>query len=279
MSQQAPAPGASGDMVADIEKFQRHFKFHEEKVTFTFLMNQLNFLTEELKEAHEAIEERDADKLYDSVIDLIVVAVGTAEFMARGKTREGWVRVMNKNFQKTRGFNPKRPNSGGMDLIKPEGWTAPDHRDIVVDLQKILDNVTDEELEQVVNLADYDDMPSNDRGAVRVLMEAAEVMRKKSQDYANPDSSVRQADYYPNGLDDHIYMIDVLKRNRQISLVETLKKRGETYRPNNEDLEDTLIDRINYLAMAIEWLRGQTEGQNPNLDAFNRPKEAFNAEK
>ena len=31
--------------------------------------------------------------------------------------------------EKERGIKPTRPNSGGVDLVKPEGWMPPSHED------------------------------------------------------------------------------------------------------------------------------------------------------
>lgn len=278
MTQAKAIPGASGDLVGDIEKFQRYHGFDKVKVTFKFLVNQLNFLAEELREAGDALEGRDADALYDSIIDIIVVAVGTAEFMARGRTREGWVRVMNKNFQKTVGYNAKRPNSGGVDLIKPDGWTPPDHRDLVADLQDLLNRVTQDELDSVVLLDHRGEPvgaatgPQEERESVRVLRECIEIHLRKAQDYNNDLSGVTVADYYPNGLDDFEYIIDTLKRLRQRSQIEALRHNpGHT--ANYEGLEDTLKDRIIYTAMAVEFIRGKMPGQDPRRDLFGRTAE------
>lgn len=270
-AQKPAAPGASGDMVADIEKFQKHFGFDKVQTTLKFLRNQLDFFKEEVEELEQALVNGDAASAYDAVIDLLVVGVGTAEFMAQGKTREGWTRVMNKNFQKQIGYNDKRPNSGGVDLIKPEGWTPPDHSDLVTRLKEILTSAPDEFRRTVFTQSNGKaEGEAPEREAIKVLLEAAELMRKKSQDYVNPNSSVKAADYYPNGASDFVHLIDVAKRMRQTSLLEAYEATG--YSPNNEALDDTLMDRINYLALWIEWNRGKTPGQLPGRDIFNRPE-------
>jgi hypothetical protein len=38
------------------------------------------------------------------------------------------------------------------------------------------------------------------RESVNVLQECIDLQEKKSRDYQNPNSSVSQADYYPNGI-------------------------------------------------------------------------------
>lgn len=260
-------PAATGDFFADIQKFQAHFGFDKQGPELRFLKNQLDFLTEELTESKEAFVDGDAEAFFDGILDIAVVAIGTLEFAARGRGREGWIRVMNKNFAKEIGSNPKRPDSGGVDLIKPEGWTPPILSDLVMKLQEVFNGSTEEERQRLWERPEK--VPT--RESVKILLEAASIMRKKSEDYANPNSSVQPADYYPNGLDDFVYMVDVLKRNRQTSILERMKAEGPEYNPHNEGLEDTLLDRINYLALGLEWLRGKTPGQDLSKDRFNRP--------
>lgn len=89
-------------------------------------------MQEELDEYKEA--ETPEDEL-DALVDLVVFALGTAE-------RQGWSdvfgvafeRVMNANMQKMLGGNEKR-NDFELDLVKPEGWQAPDLTDLIEEAQ------------------------------------------------------------------------------------------------------------------------------------------------
>lgn len=104
-----------------------------------------------------------------------------------------------------------------------------------------------------------------ERESIKVLLQAVDVQRKKSADYQNPRSTVQQADYYPRGIDS---IEDIIhgKRLRIKSLLEA------GVDPNNESLEDSYIDIINYCSFAVSWLRGKVPGQDPNKDIYNQPK-------
>jgi hypothetical protein len=106
------------------------------------------------------------------------------------------------------------------------------------------------------------------RESVRVLSECAELQLKKSEDYQNPNSTVTQAMYYPNGV---VTILDTLhsKYLRAKSLTEAAQA---GHSPNFESLEDTFKDIINYASFAAAYCRGKVPGQNPNNDMFNRPK-------
>lgn len=104
-----------------------------------------------------------------------------------------------------------------------------------------------------------------------VLEEAAKLLEKKGQDYQNPSSSVRQADYFPRGADS---IIDILnnKMLRARSICETARA-NPSYAPNNESLYDSAIDMVNYAAILAAWLTGGVDGQDMNgRDFLNRKK-------
>lgn len=105
----------------------------------------------------------------------------------------------------------------------------------------------------------------SERESVRVLEECIALQKRKSEDYQNPNSTVKQADYYPNGVAT-IHDILHAKMLRARSLIES----GSV--PQNEALEDTYKDLINYASFAVSWLRGKIPGQDPEVDMFNRPK-------
>jgi hypothetical protein len=109
-----------------------------------------------------------------------------------------------------------------------------------------------------------------ERESVKVLEECKAVQIKKSLDYQNPLSTVKQADHYPHGVQTIMDMVHQ-KNLRAKSLFEaTQYAPGST--PNFESIEDTLKDMINYLSFAVSYMRGKMDGQNPNNDMYNRPK-------
>lgn len=108
-----------------------------------------------------------------------------------------------------------------------------------------------------------------DTEPMRVLQECLDLMRKKAHDYQNPNSSVKQAMYYENGLTT-LYDIINAKRLRLKSLIEAYEA-GE--QPKNESIEDSFKDMANYCAIAAAWCRGKIDGQDPDRDLLNKPKQ------
>ena len=88
---------------------------------------RLNFLKEELRELEESVIEADAEGVVDALIDLCVVAIGTLDLYGVD-SEKAWDEVHRANMAKKVGIKASRPNPLGLpDLIKPEGWTGPDH--------------------------------------------------------------------------------------------------------------------------------------------------------
>lgn len=99
--------------------------FDREKLT-KYLKFRLDFIQEELTEGYNA---KSADDLVDSLVDIIVVALGTLDvFDVNADT--AWNAVHTANMTKEVGIKPSRPNPLGLpDLTKPEGWSSPTHID------------------------------------------------------------------------------------------------------------------------------------------------------
>lgn len=102
----------------------------------------------------------------------------------------------------------------------------------------------------------------NDRESVNVLLEAIELQRRKSLDYQNPNSRIKQADHYPRGCETILDMVHQ-KITRMYSLMESNDIKFES-------IEDSAIDAINYLSFFVSYARGKMEGQQPNRDMYNR---------
>ena len=102
--------------------------------------------------------------------------------------------------------------------------------------------------------------------SILVLQECAELQSKKSEDYQNVNSQVKQAMHYRRGVDS-IHDTMHGKMLRAQSLLES----GQVN--NFESLEDTYKDLINYASFAVSYIRGKMEGQNPELDYLNNPKD------
>ena len=109
--------------------------------------------------------------------------------------------------------------------------------------------------------------------SIKVLQECAELQSAKSNDYQNPHSRIKQADYYPQGV---ATMLDTChaKMLRMRSVIEAMQYDPE-YQPNFESLEDSAKDMINYCSFMVAYARGKMEGQDPNCDFLKRPKKVI----
>ena len=98
-----------------------------EDLMATYLRFRLDMCKEELDETFDAIRDEDPEEVVDGLIDLCVFAIGTLDVFGVD-ANEAWDRVYKANMDKSPGVKPGRPNPFGLpDLIKPEGWTAPNH--------------------------------------------------------------------------------------------------------------------------------------------------------
>lgn len=71
------------------------------------------------------------EKQFDALIDLVYVALGTA-YLHGFDFNEGWRRVHEANMKKVRALKDSDSARGSTyDVVKPEGWTAPDLSDLV----------------------------------------------------------------------------------------------------------------------------------------------------
>ena len=108
-----------------------------------------------------------------------------------------------------------------------------------------------------------------EKESVAILRECINLQLKKSQDYQNPNSTIKQADYYPSGCLT-IYEIMHAKMLRMKSVMEAMQ--SSEYTENFESLEDSAKDLINYASFFVSYARGQVEGQDPDRDFLNRKK-------
>lgn len=130
----------SRDWVKDINDMHKHYGFHNAvgRLTAEQLLKyfefRIKFLEEELNELKSATT---PDEAIDALIDLCVVAIGTLDLFEVDASH-AWNEVLKANMKKLVGVKESRPNPLGLpDLIKPEGWTAPDHSDQMTDFDFI----------------------------------------------------------------------------------------------------------------------------------------------
>lgn len=110
--------------------------------------------------------------------------------------------------------------------------------------------------------------------SIKVLEECADLQLKKSNDYQNPNSNIRQADYYPRGV---ASLLDIVhaKTLRMFSVLEAMEN-DPNYEPNFESLEDSAKDLINYGSFIAAYIRGGIDGQSNDRDFLNRKKAEVN---
>lgn len=106
------------------------------------------------------------------------------------------------------------------------------------------------------------------RRSVEILEECIELQNLKGSDYQNPNSTVRQADYYVNGIST-IYDIMHAKMLRLKSLMEA-NQVDSSQTQKFESMQDSVKDLINYASFAAAYLEGKVDGQSKDRNIFNR---------
>ena len=92
-----------------------------------FMQFRIGMMQEELDETKSAFENKNAEEMVDGIIDLCVFAIGTLEVFGVDANK-AWDEVYKANMSKEVGVKEGRPNPLGLpDLVKPEGWTGPNH--------------------------------------------------------------------------------------------------------------------------------------------------------
>ena len=90
---------------------------------------RLDMMQEELDETRNAFVNKDPEEMVDGIIDLCVFAIGTLEVFGVDANK-AWDEVYKANMSKEVGIKEGRPNPLGLpDLVKPKGWTGPEHKD------------------------------------------------------------------------------------------------------------------------------------------------------
>ena len=94
-----------------------------------YMKFRIGMMQEELDETKTAFDKRDAEEMVDGMIDLCVFAIGTLEVFGVDANK-AWDEVYKANMSKEVGIKDGRPNPLGLpDLVKPKGWTGPEHKD------------------------------------------------------------------------------------------------------------------------------------------------------
>lgn len=119
--------------LVDVHSFHKKFLIPQptscgEELDEETQMFRIEFMKEELLEYCEAVLEEDKAKQLDALVDLVYVTLGCA-LMQGFDFDEAWKRVQAANMKKIAGQPTGRHKT--LDVTKPEGWTPPDHSDLV----------------------------------------------------------------------------------------------------------------------------------------------------
>lgn len=127
----------SRDLFKDVGDFHRKFDLPAYPSTEgpTFLDKEafdfrVKFMHEELIEFIADHAAGDMAGAADALADLVWVALGTAHMM-RIPFDDIWAEVVRANMEKVRATgdgDPRSKRGSRLDVVKPEGWQAPDHR-------------------------------------------------------------------------------------------------------------------------------------------------------
>lgn len=228
--------------------FDLKYGFDKVQMTPEFFAFRMRFLVEELFEIILAAEAHDPEGVVDGLIDLIVVAAGTLS-IGNVHSQQAWDEVRRANMSKERRANPTRSGSGGADLVKPDGWTPPDHTENIGDLPGAIGPEFNKHFPH----------------SISVMFEAIKKQFEKYEDYNNGMTDIVRGDYWIHGIDDLEY--EMSKKLTRFRSVLTQLKAGK--KPNFESIEDSLEDNINYHSFAVAYLRGKEPGQKLGRGLFN----------
>ena len=113
-----------------IAEFNDKFRFSAEDMDIERLMLKHSQAEEEANEMLDAIVDKNAEDVVDSLIDQVYIALGTL-YLLDVDIRKAFLEVHMCNMAKERGIKTDRSYtlSGDQefDVIKPNGWTGPDH--------------------------------------------------------------------------------------------------------------------------------------------------------
>lgn len=138
-------------MIEDVEEFHKKFRLEYDgkprHLPADLRRFRLRFLNEELHEYIEAGLNLDSaikagddaeithwlEQQLDALMDLCYVAIGTG-YLQGFDMSTAWIRIQRANMAKVRAEHASQSKRGShYDVIKPDGWTPPDHKDLVED--------------------------------------------------------------------------------------------------------------------------------------------------
>ena len=126
------------DLLEDNKNFQKKYGFDSEPLTKDKLEFRMDLLEEEFEETMDAFDQGNPEEWVDGHIDIIVIALGNLH-LAGIDIGKAWREVYFANMSKVKGVKKGREQSGGFDVLKPEGWKPPTHQGNYGDLPRLFD--------------------------------------------------------------------------------------------------------------------------------------------
>ena len=130
------------DMFKDIADFHQRYKMEytgqPRVLPYELFQFRVDFMKEEMIEYINANDKKKGsleDQL-DALVDLTCVVLGTA-YLQGFDFKEAWRRVHEANMKKVKGESSR---SDKFDVIKPEGWVAPDLSDLTQQQRDLFDD-------------------------------------------------------------------------------------------------------------------------------------------
>jgi predicted HAD superfamily Cof-like phosphohydrolase len=118
----------------DQEKFMRACDQQVDGSNLGQYAMYLKLIDEEVGELHQAVLADDKVEQLDALIDILVVTIGAIH--SAGHDAEGaWKEVMSTNFAKIDRETGKVRKREDGKVLKPQGWTAPDLKPFIKDVE------------------------------------------------------------------------------------------------------------------------------------------------
>ena len=131
------------DLIRDVEQFYTKFG-HKPLHKPGFLSPEdmafrLSFQTEETQELYEAYRKKDLTEMYDALLDIVYVALGTLHLMGFA-TAVGWEEVHTSNMEKVPA-SEENPSKRGhpKDIVKPKGWEKPNLECVISETIRVIE--------------------------------------------------------------------------------------------------------------------------------------------
>lgn len=124
------------DLISDIVHMRDHYKLNNPHRKPQLLAEDAQklrsaLLSEEVDEYFCAVANGDLVEIFDALLDIVVVALGTGVEMGL-PMKQGWQEVMRSNLQKVRSEDPSDSKRGSkFDLVKPDGWVGPQLQNLI----------------------------------------------------------------------------------------------------------------------------------------------------